>query len=177
MIRRLTMSLTLLSFAVLAVAPATMAQDKIEGTTNTTFTDCYPGPPNETIPDWKGAFDVDGKAYDVLFWNVGTGRPYGHMPAETDIPFNEVFAVYRDLELVLDGECMVETLEGDLVMWGHDSGLVDTTTNGYSAIGFVMEAFEEFDGYAGSPMSMSGTVVVDPDTGAPLTASGPFDIG
>lgn len=176
MIRRLVMSLSLVLLAAVAVAPATLAQDKLEGTANWTFNECYPGPPNEEIPIWIGTIDFDGEVYDALSWNVGTGRPYGHMPAEGYMPFNEVFVVYRDLELVLGPECTVEQLEGDVLMWGHDGGLTDTATAEYSAIGFIMEASEGFDGLAGSPMSMSGTIVFGPD-GVPLSASGPFDIG
>ncbi|MGD8683836.1 MAG: hypothetical protein PVG27_07800 [Chloroflexota bacterium] len=99
------MSLSLVLLAAVAVAPATMAQDRLEGTEKWTFNECYPGPPNEEIPVWIGTLDFDGEVYDAPSWSVGTGRPYGHVPAGGYTPFNEVFAVYRDVVLVLGPEC------------------------------------------------------------------------
>lgn len=177
MFRKLATSLALVSLLAAMAAPAAVAEDKLEGTANWTFNECYAGPPNPEVPAWIGTADFDGEAFDMLAWNVGTGLPFGHVIDAHYIPFNEVIAIYRDLELVLDDECTVESFQGDLLAWGHNSGLVDTRTNEYSGIGVVREAFEGFDGFAGGPMATGGTTVVDPETGAPLTASSYVEIG
>lgn len=162
--------------AILATAPGTMAQDKIEGTMDLSWNECYPGAPNLEVPDWVGTVDFDGDVYDIIFFNVRPGFPPGFTPAEEYGPFIEVWAVYDGLELVFDDECAMQTLEGDLVMWGHDAGRTDRGTMEYAARGNVLTAVETFDGLAGSEMAMSGTVVLT-DEGAPQTAPGTLVIG
>jgi|GEM_PF-1573423 len=176
MLRKSLMSASLALMAVLAVAPATMAQDKLEGTMNLAWNECYPGAPNLEVPDWVGTVDFDGDVYDIIFFNVRPGWPPGHVPAEGFNPFIEVWAVYDGLELVFDDECAMETLQGNLVMWGHDAGRTNKETKEYAATGYVLEALEAFDGLAGSGMAMSGTVLFT-EEGAPSTAPGILQIG
>lgn len=171
MIRRLSISLVLVLMAALAVAPAAVAQDKLEGAVDWAFNKCHPGAPSEEVPSWVGTVEFDGEVFDALAWSVGTGLPFGHMVDEHYFPFIETIAVYRDLDLVHDDECAVETLQGDLLVWGHAAGLVDTQTGEYSGIGVARDGVEKFDGLAGSPLSTGGTVVFDPETGAPLDAA------
>ena len=70
----------------------------------------------------------------------------------------------------------METLDGELVMWGHDSGRTDTATKEYAATGYVLGALAAFDGLAGREMAMGGTVLFT-DEGAPDTAPGTLEIG
>ena len=176
MLRKLALSLSLVLMAVLAVAPAAMAQNKIEGEMDIAFNDCYPGAPNLEVPDWIGTVDFDGDVYDIIFWVIAKGYPPGLEPNEGFNPFIEAWAVYDGLELVFDDECAMQTLEGDLVMWGHHTGRTNKETKEYAATGKVLEAFGAFDGYAGSDDVMSGTVLFDVE-GAPDTAPGIIVIG
>jgi hypothetical protein len=176
MIRKLTLSLSLVLLAILAVAPATTAQDRLEGTMDLAWNECYPGAPSLEVPDWVGIVDFDGDVYDIIFFNVRPGYPPGHEPDEGYNPFIEAWAVYDGLELAFDDECAMQTLEGNLVMWGHDSGRTNRETKEYAGTGYVLEAAEAFDGLAGSGMAMSGTVLFD-EEGAPVSAPGVLEIG
>ena len=98
------------------------------------------------------------------------------MPNEGFKPFVEAWAVYDGLELVFDDECALQTLQGDLVMWGNDAGRTNTETKEYAAEGAIIEAMGAFDGLAGSAMAMSGTIGFT-DEGAPATAPGVLVIG
>ena len=174
MLRKLPMSLALALTAALAAAPATMAENKVAGPMDLAFNACWAGP-SEEMPDWIGTIDFDGDVYDAIFYNVGTGWPAGHAPEAPYAAFNEIWAVYDGLELAFDDECAIETLEGDLVMWGHDAGLLDTIASAFEMTGTVMEAVGEFDGLVGKTVSMSGVVELS-DEGAPLAAPGEFAI-
>jgi len=174
--RKLAFSLSLVLMAALAVAPATTAQDKVEGTMDLAWNECYPGPPSLEVPDWVGTVDFDGDVYDIIFFNLRPGFPPGHEPDEGYNPFIEAWAVYDGLELVFDDECAMETLEGNLVMWGHDAGRTDKATKEYAATGNVLAAVEAFDGLAGSDMAMNGTVLFTEEN-APESAPGILQIG
>jgi hypothetical protein len=169
-------SVSLALMAIVALSPTTMAQDKLEGTMDLAWNACYPGAPSLDVPDWVGTVDFDGDVYDIIFFNLRPGYPPGHVPNEGYNPFIEAWAVYDGLELVFDEGCALETLEGDLVMWGHDAGRADTASKDYAGTGYVIEALDGFDGFAGSGMAMSGTILFD-DEGAPQTAPGVLEIG
>ena len=171
---KLALILSLVLMAVLAVAPATAAEDKVQGTFDLTFNACYEAP-GEEIPDWIGTIDIDGDAYDMLFFKVGTGRPPNHPAAEGTGAFNEIWAVYDGLELVFDEECAVETFDGDLVLWGLDHGTSDRVAATYAMTGAVMEAVGPFDGLAGKEVSMSGTFFENEE--GVMQAPGVLEIG
>jgi hypothetical protein len=174
--RKLAACLSLVLLAILAMAPATAAQNKLEGTMDLSWNTCYPGAPSLEVPDWVGTVDFDGDVYDIIFFNVRPGYPPAYAPDGGYNPFIEAWAVYDDLELAFDDDCAMQSLEGDLVMWGHDSGRTNTETKEYAATGYVLEAIEAFDGLAGSDMAMGGTVLFT-DDGAPDTAPGTLVIG
>lgn len=156
MLRKLAPILSLVLMAVLAAAPAATAEDKTEGAFDLVWNACYEGP-GEEIPDWIGTIDFDGDVYDMVFFNVGSGRPPNHKVEAPLGSFNEIWAVYDGLELVFDEECAVETFEGDLVLWGLDRGMSNADLAEYQMIGTVEEAVGDFDGLAGKNVSMSGT--------------------
>jgi len=162
MLRKLAPILSLVLMAVLAVAPAAMAEDKVQGTFDLTWNACYEAP-GEEIPDWIGTADIDGSAYDMLFFNVGSGRPPNHALEAPIGSFNEIWAIYDGLELVFDAECGIETFEGDLVLWGHDYGTGNGELMEFEMTGTVVEALGGFAGLAGDDVSMSGTFFVGDD--------------
>jgi hypothetical protein len=172
MIRRILLSLSLVLTAVLALAPASMAQDKVTGAFDLTWNGCWEGP-NDEVPDWIGTIDIDGDVHDMVFFNLGDGRPPNN---DLDGAFIEIWAVYDGLEIAYGEECATETYEGDLVMWGHDAGVSDFEAQTYSMAGTVVEAFGDYADLAGQPVAMSGTFTLS-DEGAPLTAPGVLEIG
>ena len=176
MLRKLSACVSLVLLAAVAMVPATTAQDKLEGTMDLAYNDCYPGAPNLEVPDWVGTVDFDGDAYDIIFWVIAKGYPPGLEPNEGFNPFIEAWAVYDGLELVFDDECAMQTLEGELVMWGHHTGRTNKEAKEYAAAGKVLEALGPLDGFAGSYDVMGGTVLFD-EEGAPDTAPGTLVIG
>ena len=67
--------------AALVAAPAAAATDTSTGAFDLLWNDCFTGP-GEEVPDWIGTVDFDGTVYDILFFNVGTGRPPTLPPLE-----------------------------------------------------------------------------------------------
>ena len=175
MLRKLLTSLSLTLMAVLAVAPATMAQDKVTGAYELDWNTCWPGPQDE-VPDWVGTIDLDGNAYDMIFFYLGDGRPPGQDLPEGQGAFIEIWAIYDGLEMTFDDECALETFEGDLVMYGHDAGVSDYDAKEYAMTGYIVEAFGDYADHTGSDVSMSGTFTTD-EEGNPLTAPGVLEIG
>jgi hypothetical protein len=172
MLRKLAISLSLVLTAVLALAPAAMAEDKAQGAFDLTWNGCWEGP-NDEVPDWIGSIDIDGDVHDILFFNLGDGSPPNHDRAGA---FIEIWAVYDGLEIAFDEECAMETFQGDLVMWGHDAGVSDFEALEYAMTGTVVEAFGDYADLAGQPVAMSGTFSLTPD-GSPETAPGVLVIG
>ena len=176
MLRKLLVSLSLVLLATAAAAPASMAQDKVEGTMDLIRNECYGVSHDANVFPWSGTVDVDGDVYDIVFWSVGGGLPPGLQTPETARAFNEVWAAYDGLEVAFDDECAVATFEGDLVLWGLNAGLSDLEASTYSATGIVMDGVGAFDGLAGAAMAMDGTITFT-EEGAPASAPGMLEIG
>lgn len=163
--------------AVLALAPVAVGQDRLSGPMDLQWNACYGAPPSEEIPDWIGTVELDGKVYDVLFFNVGTGRPPTDRVAEPQLSVHELWVLYDGLELVFDEECALQTFEGSAVMWGHDYGGANFAEGPeFHMAGTVLEAFGEFADLVGSPMEVSG-IVEFTEEGAPSGAPGELTIG
>ena len=176
MLRKPTLSLSLVLMAVLAVAPATMAQDKVTGEFDLDFNGCFAGSGDE-VPVWVGTIDIDGDVNDMVFFNLGDGRPpLSQDPRKESGAFIEIWAIYDGLGIAFDEECALESFEGDLVMWGHDAGLSQYDAQEYAMTGYVAEAFGDYADLAGKDVAMSGTFSVD-EEGNPLTAPGVLEIG
>lgn len=158
MLRKLTTSVSLVLLAALAVAPATTAQDRVEGTMDLAWNECYLVSQTPDNFPWFGTADFDGDAYDIVFWSVGGGLPLGQVAPDPFRPFREVWAVYDGLEVAFDDECALATFEGAPIMWGLNAGRTNTETMEYAATGIVMEALGDFDGLAGSDMAMAGQI-------------------
>lgn len=174
MLRRLSIALSLTLVAVLAIAPATLAEGTLTGEMNLKWNACYGAPPSEEVPDWIGTVEFEDVVYDILFFNVGTGRPPTLPPLEPPMmSASEIWAIYDGLELVFDDECAIETFEGDLVLWGHDYGAA--TLPDFVLNGTVIEASDDFADYAGRDVTISGTVELT-EEGAPSAAPGEFVI-
>jgi hypothetical protein len=161
MLRKPLLGFALVSMAAIAVAPAA-AQEKVTGEFDLLWNGCWEGP-TESVPDWIGTIDVDGSAYDMVFFNVGSGAPPDYPIPEGTGMFNEVWAVYDGLEIIFDEECALQAYEGDLVLWGLDHGAADMEAASYQMTGEVMEAVGPFEGLAGKDVYMSGTFFTNDD--------------
>ena len=174
MLRKLLLSLTLGSMAVLSFAPAALAEGGVSGKMDLKWNACYGGPPSEEVPDWIGTVELDGAVHDILYFNVATGRPPTLPPQEPPmLSAHEIWAIYDGLELLFDDECAIETFEGDLVLWGHDYGVA--TLPDFVLNGTVIEASADFTELAGHDVTISGVVDLT-EEGAPSAAPGEFVI-
>ena len=176
MLRMLVLGPAAVLVAVLVTAPAAMAEATVKADFDLAWNGCWEGP-NDEVPDWVGTIDIDGAAYDMVFFNLGDGRPPNQDLPEGSGAFIEIWAVYDGLEIAYDEECATETYEGDLVMWGHDAGVSDFDAKEYAMTGTIAEAFGDYADLAGESVAMSGTFTLDEETGAPLTAPGVLEIG
>lgn len=175
--RMLLLSPALVLIAVLALAPVAVGQDKLSGPMDLQWNACYGAPPSEEIPDWIGTVELDGKVYDVLFFNVGTGRPPTDRVEAPEMTAHELWAIYDGLELVFDEECAVQTFEGSAVMLGHDYGRANFAEGpDYRLTGTVLEASGDFADLVGQPMEVNGIIEFS-DEGAPTAAPGELVIG
>jgi hypothetical protein len=173
--RIFALSVSLALGLALLAAPAAATQDNLAGTVDISWNACYGAPPSEQIPDWIGTADIDGDTYDIIFFNIGSGRPPTLALEPPEMAAHEIWAIYDGLELVFDEECAVETFEGDVVMWGHDYGVANFAESPeYVLSGMIREAFGDYADYAGHGITFTGTVEFDPDTGGPLSSSGSF---
>jgi hypothetical protein len=175
MLRKSALGLAMALSATLAFVPAAMATDTVTGEVNLAWNGCFEAPGDE-VPDWVGTVDFDGDVHDMIFFNLGDGRPPNHGVEEGMGAFIEIWAVYDDLELAYDDDCGTETFEGDLVMWGHDAGLSDRVAQEYSMTGTVVEAFGDYADLAGQPIFMNGIFTLT-EEGGPATAPGVIEIG
>jgi hypothetical protein len=172
--RIFALSVSLALGLTLLAAPAATAQDKLAGTMDISWNGCWAGP-GEAVPDWVGTADIDGAAYDIIFFNIGSGRPPTLALEPPQMSAHEIWAIYDGLELVFDEECAVETFEGDVVMWGHDYGVANFAESPeYVLSGTIREAFGDYADLAGHGITFTGTVEFDPDTGGPQSSSGAF---
>ena len=176
MFRVLSLSVSLVLLAALALAPAALGQDKVTGSLDLKWNPCYGAPPSEEIPDWIGTVEIEGNVYDMLFFNVGTGRPPTDRVEEPELSVHELWAVYDGLELTFDDECALETFDGSAVMWGHDYGGANFAESpDYYMGGTVLEASGEFADLVGRPIEISG--IVEFGENGPEAAPGQIVIG
>ena len=175
MLRKSALGSALVLSAALALVPAAVAAETVTGDVDLAWNGCFTGPGDE-VPDWVGTVDFDGDVHDMVFFNLGDGRPPNSDVEEGMGAFIEIWAVYDGLELTYDDECATQAYDGDLVMWGHDAGLSDREAQEYSMTGTVVEAFGDYADLAGEPIYMSGTFTLT-EEGGPATAPGTIEIG
>ena len=175
MLRNSAVGSALALSAALVLVPAAAAAETVTGDVDLAWNGCFTGPGDE-VPDWVGTVDFDGDLHDMVFFNLGDGRPPNHDVEEGMGAFIEIWAVYDGLELAYDEDCATETYQGDLVMWGHDAGLSDRVAQEYSMTGTVVEGFGDYADLAGQPIYMSGTFTLT-EEGGPATAPGTIEIG
>jgi len=58
---------------------------KAVGNVDLSWNDCWQAPSDE-VPDWVGTVDMDGTVYDLVFFNIGDGRPPQQDPPKATAP-------------------------------------------------------------------------------------------
>jgi hypothetical protein len=109
-------------------------------------------------PIWRGSVSGDINGF-MDFTNVGSGKG-GNQEAGNTIHFGEIWQIWSD----------------DFLLRGTDKGVVSLGNSKYRMNGIVTEAEGIWAHLVGHRVHMSGTITWDPDTGAPLTAPGIFQV-
>lgn len=187
--KRVTIAILALIFLLtfVSVAPA-LAMEKPQGEMNLEFNlDWFVIGPQTFVPDWVGTITIDDKEYGMLFFAFGSGMPFvtppykgGHIHF-----FEEIWAIYDnggDFEITLPNgnfddwaQWLPENNPETLVLRGYDRGITNILNSKYHMSGYVEEAFEEFAGWEGRNVFMSGIIIWYPN-GAPNLAPGTFRI-
>jgi len=136
----------------------------------------WPGPQDE-IPDWIGHITIDDKEYGMLFFAIGSGKPFEVDPPTDSVHFfGEIWAIYEWIKFRFDSEGKLKKLKlGPVLLWGYDEGNTNLVNNNYHMNGNVEEAFGIFAFWEGRNVFMSGEIIWYP-FGAPQYAPGTFRI-
>jgi len=184
-------SLLLLALAfTLALVPVAMVQatKPLRGTMTLEFnTGWFVHGPQATVPDWVGTITIDAQVYGMLFFAIGSGKPFTADPPGGSVHFfEEIWAIYEfdgvyfpdipnddpdDWEYWLPSEGPSE-----LVLWGYDVGITNKINSKYHMNGNVEYAAEGWEMYLGRNVHMSGEIIWDSNTGYPLYAPGTLRI-
>jgi hypothetical protein len=181
-------SLLLLVFT-LALLPAGLTQAKkpLIGTMDLEFNLAwFEVGPQEGVPDWVGTINIDGEQYGMLFFAIGSGKPFTADPPGGSVHFfEEIWAIYDMGDKVFPE---IPTLDGweywlpddtppdELILCGHDVGITNRINSKYHMNGNVEYAAEGWETYLGRNVHMSGEIIWDEITGFPLEAPGTFRI-
>jgi len=180
-------SLLLLALAfTMALVPAVLVKaEPLRGTMALNFNLAwFSVGPQDNVPDWVGTITIDGKSYGMLFFAIGSGKPFTADPPGGSVHFfEEIWAIYD-----MGGKTfpVLPTLEGwedwlpkngpdELILWGYDVGITNKINSKYHMNGNVEYAADGWEMYLGHNVHMSGEILWDP-TGLPLSAPGTLRI-
>ncbi len=175
-----------LAFTLMLVpAIPTQAKKPLTGTANVEFNLSWPGPQAE-IPDWAGTITINEDEYGMLFFAIDSGKPFAEDPGKVHF-FGEIWAIYNttfDFISLLPSDDPTEwdywlpsntPTPTELILWGHDAGVVSLQNSKYRMNGNVEEAFGAFEVWQGRNVHISGEIIWY-DFGAPHYAPGIFRI-
>ena len=140
--------------------------------------------PQEGVPDWVGTIEINDVTYGMLFFAIGSGKPFTADPPGGSVHFfEEIWAIYDMGDKVFPE---IPTLDGweywlpddnppdELILCGHDVGITNRINSKYHMNGNVEYAAEGWETYLGRNVHMSGEIIWDEITGFPLYAPGTF---
>lgn len=185
---RKKLSVLVLSVFILLLLPTvSVGAKKPQGVMDLEFNLGVPGLSDE-IPDWVGTitFEGDEKTYGMLFFAIGTGKPFDNPnPSDSVHFFKEIWAIY---DTSVDFKSMIPSGNPadwahwrpvnnpeELVLWGYDNGLTNLVNSKYHMNGNIEEAFGAYSMWEGYNVHMSGIIEWYP-FGAPYQAPGTFKI-
>jgi hypothetical protein len=149
---RKKISLVFLMVSILTLVPV-MSVSAVQNLRTTMTLEFY-----GVNPIWRGTVSGDINGY-MDFTNIGTGKSGNQAPGHT-IHFGEIWQIWSD----------------DFLLRGTDKGVVTLANSKYRMNGIVTEAEGTWAHLVGHRVHMSGTITWDPDSGAPLTAPGIFQV-
>ncbi len=156
---------------LLVSIPLGMVHGKpLEGAMDLEFNLQWPGPQAD-IPDWVGTVTIDGDEYGMTFFCTGSGKPFATDPGKVHF-FEETWVIYD--WVTFDSETQ-ELDFGQILLWGHDVGVVSLANSNYVMNGYVQEALGDFADWEGHNVHMSGEIIWY-EFGAPHYAPGVFQI-
>lgn len=157
------LALTILSMSFANV----QAVKPLEATTDVQFNLGYPGPQDQ-IPDWVGHLYVDGMEYGIIFYNVGTGKPFTTQNGGQTVFFKEEWIVFASIDYQFDSQGVLQPdwSAGPILMSGNDQGVVSLANSAFRMNGLVQYATGPFQNYQDLSVHMSGIVQWYP-SGAP----------
>ena len=123
-------------------------------------------------PAWVGEITIDGSPYPMAFFNIGSGKPFV-VPAKGSVVFfGEIWKIYDWMTFDFVSQTLVE---GPVLLWGTDEGVVTFANGKYRMNGSVEGASGNFVGWEGRNVHMSGAIEFYP-FGAPHFGPGTFRI-
>ncbi len=136
------------------------AKKPIIGTMSLEYNLGWPGYQAE-IPDWVGTItlDTDGdgvsEEYGMVFFCIGTGKPF-----ETDVRgnvvfFGEIWAIYDWVTFNFETQ---DFAHGDVVLLGTDEGTVSLKNSKYRMNGVVTKTNDDCLDLLGRSVHMSGKI-------------------
>jgi len=162
-----------LILSLVAAAPVS-AKAPLVGAMDLQFNLGWPGPQAHT-PDWVGTITIDDEEYGMAFFAIGSGKPFNEDPSASVHFFEEIWKIYDELEFEFNEfGVLTEFEEGDVLLWGYDTGITNLKNSKYHMNGSV-EADDLFDEWVGRNVHMSGDIEWY-DSGAPQSAPGTFRI-
>lgn len=165
-------------FLIATILPISIAvidaKKPLYGTMDLQFNLGFPGPQTE-IPDWLGYITINGEEYGMVFFNIGTGKPFAGSPSDSVVFFGEIWVIYEWINIQFDEFGVAEWTHGSVVLLGTDEGIVSLNNDKYHMTGEVTEAYGEFSEWTGRNVYMSGVIQWYP-FGAPQYAPGTFRI-
>ena len=126
--------------AIILVVPV-QAKTPLVGIMDLEFNLAWSGP-STTIPEWEGTITIDDTEYDMLFFNIGTGKQGNQAPGKT-LHFGEIWEIWDDTTII---------------MKGTDEGVVSLQNSKYRMNGVVEEASGSFTDYECRNVHMSGII-------------------
>ena len=132
--------------------------------------------PSDVAPIWVGTVTIDDVEYGMAFFNIGSGKPFDADPNPNVAFFGEIWKVYEGLEFEFDENgVLTGFVEGEVLLWGYDEGVVTFANSKYRMNGSVEGASGPFAALEGYNVHMNGIIELYP-FGAPQFAPGTLRI-
>jgi len=165
------------SLALVAATPV-QAKKPLIGAMDLEFNLGWTGP-SEDVPEWVGTITINEVEYGMVFFNLGTGKPFDSAGEGNVLFYGEIWAIYEWVTFDFESQ---ELETGDLILMGTDKGVLSFANNKYRMNGIVTEVAVGWEIYNGRNVHMSGyiewQIVYTPDgpVVAPYKAPGIFRI-
>jgi len=122
-----------------------------------------------TKPSWIGMLTHDGGTYGIVFYSIGSGKPFSENVRGMAFHFEEIWEVYTWVNFDFGTQILTH---GDLLLSGSNVGIV-APNDLFHSDGTVEGAYGEMAEWLGAHEHTSGYVVYTTD-GLPESAHGDF---